>query len=77
MNIIQALDDPKVFAPFFRSPTWAVWRVFLAVLFALPLTPEQLLLFTKYTGRTTPPTSPSNEAWLVIGRRVEKVSCSR
>ena len=27
MNIIQALDDPQVFGPFFRGPTWVVWRV--------------------------------------------------
>jgi hypothetical protein len=69
MNIIQALDDPNVFGPFFRGPTWVVWRVFLAVLFGLPLTPEQLVLYTKHTGRTVAPTSPLSEAWLVIGRR--------
>ena len=33
MNILQALDDEQVFGPFFSGPTWAVWRVFLAVLF--------------------------------------------
>jgi len=69
MNIIQALDDPQVFGPFFRGPTWVAWRVFLAVLFGLPLTPEQLALYTKHTGRTVAPTNPMHEAWLVIGRR--------
>jgi hypothetical protein len=38
MNIIQALDDPKVFGDFFRAGTWVVWRVFLAALFGLPMT---------------------------------------
>jgi hypothetical protein len=33
----------------------------------LPLTSEQLALYTKYTGRTTPPTTPLHEAW--AGRR--------
>ena len=42
MNILRALDDPKVFAPFFRGSSWQVWRVFLAALFGLPLTSEQL-----------------------------------
>ena len=72
MNIIQALDDPQVFGPFFRGPTWVVWRVFLAALFALPLSEEQLALFSKHTGRSTPPTQPLHEAWLVCGRRAGK-----
>src|SRR3954451_9821008 len=69
MNILQALDDPQVFAQFFRGPTWVVWRVFLAALFGLPMTPEQLVLYTKHTGRTVAPTNPRHEAWLCIGRR--------
>ena len=69
MNILDALDDPKVFAPFFRGPTWSAWRVFLAALFGLPLTSEQRALYTKHTGRTKTPKSPLHEAWLCIGRR--------
>ena len=38
MNILDAMRDPKVFGPLFKGPTWVVWRVFLAALFALPLT---------------------------------------
>ena len=41
----------------------------LAALFALPMTREQLALYSKLTGRTTPPTQPFHEAWLCIGRR--------
>jgi hypothetical protein len=69
MNILQALDDPKVFAPFFRGSTWSAWRTFLAALFGLPLTSEQRALYTKHTGRTKAPTCPLHEAWLCIGRR--------
>src|SRR6476661_131288 len=72
MNILQALDDKQVFAPFFRGATWDVWRAFLAVLFGLPLTSEQIAIYNKFTGRTTPPTSPLHEAWLVCGRRSGK-----
>ena len=39
-NILHALDDPKIFAPFFKGDSWNAWRVFLASLFALPMTPE-------------------------------------
>jgi hypothetical protein len=69
MNIIQALNDPKVFGAFFRAGSWDVWRVFLAALFGLPMTDDQLAIYRRFTGRSTPPTVPLHEAWLVIGRR--------
>lgn len=69
MNVIDAISDPKVFAQYFRGSTWEAWKVFLTALFALPMTPEQLALYQKHTGRITPPTQPSHEAWLCIGRR--------
>jgi phage terminase large subunit-like protein len=69
MNIIQALNDPKVFGAFFRAGTWDVWRVFLAALFGLPMTDDQLATYRRFTGRSTPPTAALHEAWLVIGRR--------
>ena len=72
MNILRALDDEKVFAPFFRGDSWSTWRVFLAALFALPLSSEQLAIYQQHTGRSTPPAQPSHEAWLVCGRRSGK-----
>jgi hypothetical protein len=65
----QAINDPQVFAPHFRGSTWSNWLVFLAALFGLTLTPEQLATYSRFTGRTTPPKSPLHEAWLVVGRR--------
>jgi hypothetical protein len=70
MNIIDAIHDSKVFAQHFkRTDTWELWMVFLAALFALPMTPEQLAIYQKHTGRKSPPTVPFHEAWLCIGRR--------
>jgi hypothetical protein len=69
MNIIDALRDPKVFAPHFKAGTWDAWIAFLAALFALPMSEQQLAIYRQHTGRRSPPTSPSLEAWLVIGRR--------
>jgi hypothetical protein len=64
-TIIDALDDPAVFGKHFkRSNTWEAWKAFLASMFALPLTPEQLELYKKHTGRTNPPSEPLHEAWL-------------
>jgi hypothetical protein len=72
MNILQALDDPNVFGRHFRGSTWDAWRAFLVALFALPMTPKQLALFQKHTGRTAPSSEPLREAWLVCGRRAGK-----
>lgn len=76
MNILEACDDPKLFAPWFRNPaTWAAWRVFLATLFGLPAySPEQVALHAQCTGRPSPPPPGGTvtEAWLICGRRAGK-----
>ena len=42
MNILQAIDDPRVFASAFKDrASWRAWFAFLAALFGLPMTPEQ------------------------------------
>jgi hypothetical protein len=38
INILQALDDPRLFASVVRGgPSWEPWRAFLAAFFALPM----------------------------------------
>jgi hypothetical protein len=36
------------------------------------MSPDQLSSYQKHTGRTVPPTRPSNEVWLICGRRAGK-----
>jgi hypothetical protein len=73
LNILQAIDDPALFAPWFRDKaTWAGWRTFLAALFGLPLAPDQLAFFAECTGRPTAPGEAVEEAWLICGRRAGK-----
>jgi hypothetical protein len=72
VNILRALDDENVFAPFFRGHSWNSWRVFLTSLFALPLPPDQIETYRRHTGRSAPPAQPSHETWLVCGRRSGK-----
>ena len=72
MNILAAIDDPKIFKAFFKGRSWDSWRVFLQALFALPMTEQQLAIYSKYTGRTNAPTTPLTEAWLTCGRRSGK-----
>ena len=69
MNILQALDDPAVFRPWFERGDWTAWRAFLAALFGLSLTDRERTLFEAHTRRVTPPAEPFAEAALVIGRR--------
>ena len=70
ITLLDAIGDPKLFAPWFkRRSSWNNWFVFLAALFALPLTPEQLAVYQQCTGREVPPATAVNEVWLAIGRR--------
>jgi hypothetical protein len=73
MNIIAAMHDNAVFGSHFRDKeSWAAWRTFLATLFALPLSAEQLKIYRQCTGRAEPPLAPAQEGWLVCGRRAGK-----
>ena len=73
ITILDAVRDTKLFAPWFRDEaTWRAWFAFLAALFALPMTEEQLAIYRERTGRQTPPSAPATEAWLACGRRAGK-----
>lgn len=69
LSILDVMAHPALFGPIFAGPTWDAWRVFLAALFGLPLTEGQLAQYTALTARTSAPTTPAREAWLVVGRR--------
>jgi len=69
ITIEEALDDPALFAPLFQGAGWSRWRVFLSVLFGLPLLADALALFRHHTARTAPPTRAFREAALIVGRR--------
>jgi hypothetical protein len=69
MNILESMADEKIFGKWFAKPSWNAWRAFLAALFALPMTPAQLAIYQRSTGRIAPPTEPFREAWVCIGRR--------
>lgn len=69
MTIIEALDDPALFAPHFRGESWRTWRVFLLSLFGLPMTDAEAATYQRHTERTQAPTAPFREAALVCGRR--------
>jgi hypothetical protein len=66
----EAMDSPALFGRWFATTaSWNAWRVFAKALFGLPMTPPEVEVFGRFTGRTVPPTSPAREAWLPVGRR--------
>jgi hypothetical protein len=70
LTIVDAIADPHLFGPWFELRAhWQTWLVFLKTLFGLPMTPVEVETFTRFTGRTMPPTTAAREAWLVVGRR--------
>lgn len=66
-SILDIMDG--VFPTHFEGPSWAGWRVFLAALYGLAMNDEDRQLFTECTARTTVPTAPAREAWMIVGRR--------
>lgn len=70
MTILDAIHDPLLFRPLFKSlDTWKAWFVVLKAIFALEMIHEERTLFTQLTGRETPPVQQVQECWLVCGRR--------
>jgi hypothetical protein len=72
MNVLDAINDNKIFGQHFRGDSWQSWRVFLSALFGLPLNAEQLKLYQQCTGRTVAPRMPASECWVCCGRRAGK-----
>jgi hypothetical protein len=68
-TIIDALDDPLLFAPHFKGSSWESWKAFLAALFGLPLSQPHLDAFRRCTGRSAAPEAPFTEAAVIVGRR--------
>jgi hypothetical protein len=70
ITIIEACEDPALFARWFRDPTtWRAWFVFLKALFGLAMSDADLALYRGCTNRDVPPEGGVREAWLVVGRR--------
>jgi len=70
MNIIQAINDKRLFGKWFKNPdSWKAWFACLSAMFALQDSEDYLSFYKSHTGRTEWPTTPAKEAWLIVGRR--------
>src|ERR1700722_891187 len=72
ISILDAMNDPRLFGPWFRGSSWDAWRAFLAALFGLPMTPEMVETFRRHIGRSDLTGRAFREAWLCCGRRAGK-----
>src|SRR4030042_6177935 len=71
MNIIEAIEDPKLFGSVLRDPaSWAAWKVYLKALFGHEIKDKpSLKIFRKCTGLKMPPAAPAKESFVIVGRR--------
>lgn len=74
LTIIDALQDPALFAPFFSGDTWSGWNSILKAAFALPMSESETALFNTVAGNRMVPTEAVRELWLIAGRRAGKDS---
>jgi hypothetical protein len=73
INIIDTLDDPGLFEPWFRGESWNGWRAVLKGAFGLPMTTAEIEFFRTVDERE-PPRKRVRELWIVAGRRAGKDS---
>jgi hypothetical protein len=68
-DILKFFDN----LPWIRGAAdWTAWRAFLAAVYALPMTPKELEIYQKATGRQAPPKVRAREVWVPSGRRARK-----
>jgi hypothetical protein len=71
------MQDKNLFAKTFKKSllgrdSWVNWKVFLSVLFGLPLTPKQREICYQFTKRKDLPQKAFRECFLICGRRAGK-----
>lgn len=71
-SLVEAMDDPDLFGPYFVGPSWDAWKAVLKGADAMPLSPEEFETFCRLTGRDAPPENPVREFWPLSGRRSGK-----
>jgi hypothetical protein len=58
LNILEVLNHPDLLGEELKGESWSAWHAFMASVFALPMTPEQLEIYKTCTERSTAPIKP-------------------
>ena len=69
VTLRQALDDPSLLGAALAGPSWHAWRSLLLAAMGESLQPDELETFTRFTGRSAPPSQRVDELWCCVGRR--------
>src|SRR4029453_13909123 len=69
VTLRRALEDPELLGAALAGPSWHAWRSLLLAAMGEPLQPDELEAFTRFTGRSTPPSERVDELWCCVGRR--------
>lgn len=69
MNILEALDDPKLFKPWTRGFDMTAWRAYHAAVFGLPMSTVEAGIYRAATGRLSLPGHRALEVYAPVGRR--------
>ena len=74
VNILDVMNDPEAFAPWFAGPSWDAWRCILRAAYCLPMSPQELVRFDELAGGRSPPRKRVRQLYVVGGRRGGKDS---
>jgi hypothetical protein len=72
-DIIAAINDERLFRPWFEGESWDRWRAVLKSAYALPMTDSEVEFFRSIAERD-PPKRRVRELWVIAGRRAGKDS---
>lgn len=73
IDLLEALDDPNLFGPWFSGDSWRPWRAVLKAACGHALDVDELAIFRAVAQRD-PPRRRVRELWIVAGRRAGKDS---
>ena len=74
LSIIDVMDAPNGFQPWFEGESWNAWKTVLKAAFALPMTPQELIMFGELAGGRAPPKRRVRQLFVISGRRAGKDS---
>jgi len=70
MNIIEAIEDARLFGSLFKDQnTWANWKVALKAVFGLPMDKKERDVYRNHTERAKAPKGQFKENFFIVGRR--------
>jgi hypothetical protein len=73
INIVDAMEHPRLFGPWFEGKSWARWKAILRAAYGLKMSRADKMLFAEVAERN-PPRKRVREFWIAASRRSGKDS---